>query len=740
MTVSYQYEVASSTSGGFTRLLLMWRGSLYKLIYRELLLFLVLFAILSTLYRNVFTATQKRDFEQIVVYCDTFISLIPLSFVLGFYVSYVAGRWWEQYMAIPWPDKVMHSVALYVTGNDEYGRVLRRSLMRYLNLSLILVLRSISSAVKRRFPTLDHVVDSGFMTALELELFQSVPSVEFNTYWIPCTWFINLLKEARHSQRLTDSQGLKIIMEEFNEFRSKCGLLWSYDWVSIPLVYTQVVTLATYSFFAIALVGRQYIEGAKKPFQMQVDIYLPLFTILQFFFFMGLLKVAEQLINPFGDDDEDFELNWLIDRHTKVSYLGVDTLMMRCPPLVKDIYFDTEDLTLPYTEASVPYKKKTYRGSVANMTVPEEKQTMFLPDISEELEETGATLPTPRASSVSLATHATDSPLNNRRQISESPPATPRLPRNLSETIIQFGEASIESEREHRTIADAVKKLASKSLYNVTPQAAKKSFFGTGKVTANLQPWPSATNIARYNAQNAGDMQLSAMPVPATETIDVNYTPQRKSSLKVKQCPHYNGGEQSVPVEQVRNAVQCGVQGIVNTAFSQERLSPSSYKKREENSTNCSWDSAHDENRLETCQKHSCVRRKNFCQHNTRSRPLLRTHNSPKYLVRRHKSMGSGKKKGVRWKSVVDDTGEPTNRRKTIGSVPTAQIIIAQTAASTPNLCALNENYNSCQRRNRDSDTSSADCSLECPSGDDNQAHKTQCKTSSDKIFHISEN
>lgn len=154
-------------------------------------------------------------FEKVVVYCDTFINLIPLSFVLGFYVAYVAGRWWQQYMAIPWPDKIMHSVALYVTGNDEYGRMIRRTLMRYMNLTLILVLRSISSAVKRRFPTHEHLVEAGFMTTIELEMYQSVPSVEFNTYWIPCTWFINLLKETRKGSRITDSHGLQVIMEVF---------------------------------------------------------------------------------------------------------------------------------------------------------------------------------------------------------------------------------------------------------------------------------------------------------------------------------------------------------------------------------------------------------------------------------------------------------------------------------------------------------------------------------------------
>ena len=33
---------------------------------------------------------------------------------------------------------------------------------------------------------------------------------------------------------------LGICLQEFNEYRSQCGMLWSYDWVSIPLVYTQV--------------------------------------------------------------------------------------------------------------------------------------------------------------------------------------------------------------------------------------------------------------------------------------------------------------------------------------------------------------------------------------------------------------------------------------------------------------------------------------------------------------------
>ncbi|RWS01540.1 bestrophin-4-like protein, partial [Dinothrombium tinctorium] len=306
-----------------------------------------------------------------------FVDSIPLSFILGFYVSFTATRWWNQYTAIPWPDKqvfiaiqIMNTIAMYVGGTDETSRILRRTLMRYLNLSFVLVLRSVSDPVKRRFPTYDHLVDAGFMTKHELELYLAVPSNEFNTFWVPCSWFVNLLREARHECRITDSPGLKLIMEEFNEFREKCGLIWSYDWVSIPLVYTQVVTIATYAFFIASIFGRQRLDPSNKAKSFFADykdhkeeLYIPIFTSLQLLLYMGLLKLGEQLINPFGDDDEDFELNWLIDRHMKVSLLGVDILNRKPPPLTKDIYFDKSEVKVPYTPGSL-HQKKNFRGSM----------------------------------------------------------------------------------------------------------------------------------------------------------------------------------------------------------------------------------------------------------------------------------------------------------------------------------------------------------------------------------------
>ncbi|XP_020370807.2 bestrophin-4 isoform X1 [Rhincodon typus] len=369
MTISYTLKVADARFAGFSKLLFRWKGSIYKLLYKEFIVFISLYSIFSVMYRYFLSHEQKILFENVATYCDKQTSLIPMSFVLGFYVTLIINRWWNQYTNIPLPDQLMCVVSSNVHGVDERGRMLRRTLIRYANLSAVLILRSISTRVRKRFPSLEHVVEAGFMTRDELKKFESLYS-DFNKYWIPCVWFTNLAAQARREGRIRDDVALRLLMDELNQHRAKCSLLFHYDWISIPLVYTQVVTIAVYSFFAFCLIGRQFLGRRPGYEEDNIDFYVPIFTLLQFFFYVGWLKVAEQIINPFGEDDDDFETNKLIDRNLQVSFLSVDDMYQNLPPIEKDKYWNESTAQPPYTIATAnETHKPSFLGSTFDMRV-----------------------------------------------------------------------------------------------------------------------------------------------------------------------------------------------------------------------------------------------------------------------------------------------------------------------------------------------------------------------------------
>ncbi|XP_017756395.1 PREDICTED: bestrophin-4 isoform X4 [Eufriesea mexicana] len=377
MTVTYTAEVATCRGlGCFLKLLLRWRASIYKLVWLDLALFLFIYYSLSSIYRLILDDEQKKIFEAIVAYCNEYSDLIPLSFVLGFYVSIVMTRWWNQYMVIPWPDSIAVFVSATIHGNDERGRLMRRTIVRYVCVCLTLVLAMVSPRVKKRFPTLEHFVETGLLLENELVIFQSLNDKfpKPSKHWLPIVWASSIVTRARKEGRIRDDFAVKTLIDELNKFRGLCGSLMHYDTISVPLVYTQVVTLAVYTYFLTSVMGRQWVQNSSTS---KIDLYFPVFTTLQFFFYMGWLKVAETLINPFGEDDDDFEVNWIIDRNLQVSYLIVDEMHHEHPELIRDQYWDEIFPTeLPYTAAAQAFREEHPQPSTAGILLSAAQQEL----------------------------------------------------------------------------------------------------------------------------------------------------------------------------------------------------------------------------------------------------------------------------------------------------------------------------------------------------------------------------
>lgn len=60
------------------------------------------------------------------------------------------------------------------------------------------------------------------------------------TSWLPIIWACSIVSRARKEGKIREDHGVKAILDEMNKFRGNCGTLLSYDWISVPLVYTQV--------------------------------------------------------------------------------------------------------------------------------------------------------------------------------------------------------------------------------------------------------------------------------------------------------------------------------------------------------------------------------------------------------------------------------------------------------------------------------------------------------------------
>uniref|UniRef100_A0A7E4UZX2 Bestrophin homolog n=1 Tax=Panagrellus redivivus TaxID=6233 RepID=A0A7E4UZX2_PANRE len=382
MTISYNLDVSSSSSWSFLRIIFRWRGSIWKSIFIELIVWTICFIIIACIYRYALPPQHQLKFALLAQYMDGRMEYIPLTFLLGFFVTIVVDRWKNIFANIGFVDTAAFYVSNYIQGDDENILTIKRNIVRYLCLTQVLVLRDISLTVRKRFPNIDAVVSAGFLQEHEKKLMDKVPD-DFAKYWMPINWIFSLVVKLRKEGHIAADVLLNAICTETRNFHFNLRTLCNYDWVPVPLAYPQVVFLAVRVYFVICLIGRQYIitEGATNK---TIDMFIPFMTQLQLVFYMGWLKVAEALLNPLGEDDDDYECNYIIDRNISIALSMTGLTKEDMPEQIRDT-FHSGDRPL-YSEETAKLPVHELVGSVARLVVDgeDEKVKMVPREVDEE--------------------------------------------------------------------------------------------------------------------------------------------------------------------------------------------------------------------------------------------------------------------------------------------------------------------------------------------------------------------
>ncbi|GMR48402.1 hypothetical protein PMAYCL1PPCAC_18597, partial [Pristionchus mayeri] len=372
MTVSYNLDVSRNSWFNAFKILFRWRGSIWRLVWKELFLWLFTYYVVMVFYRSewILTPDGQRVFERLSHHIHKRIEWIPLTWILAFFVNIVLQRWTRIIDNMGYIENSAITVSMTVRGAVESDIISRRAMVRYLCLSQVLVFRDISVKVRRRFPNMESIIQAGFLREDEREILEGVKlDQNMNKYWLPINWASSLAFRMRDTNNVKSEPALMQLLVEFKNFRTNLQTLCNYDWVPVPVAYPQVVYFAVTIYFVLALVGRQFIIGEEADNKAVLDIVFPFMTVLQFVFYVGWMKVAESLLNPMGEDDDHFECNSLIDKNIATALAIVDDTFDQVPPLKMD-KFKTEILDPLYPENAVPkgpHGGPQFTGSAAHL-------------------------------------------------------------------------------------------------------------------------------------------------------------------------------------------------------------------------------------------------------------------------------------------------------------------------------------------------------------------------------------
>ena len=97
MTVTYTARVANARFCGFSKLLLAWKGSIYKVLYKEFLAFFAMYTAISITYRWDRGDSLRKDWP--LTYSSVFHMIM-------WFINDCVSLWLFQIFSVWWPEEI----------------------------------------------------------------------------------------------------------------------------------------------------------------------------------------------------------------------------------------------------------------------------------------------------------------------------------------------------------------------------------------------------------------------------------------------------------------------------------------------------------------------------------------------------------------------------------------------------------------------------------------------------------
>ncbi|XP_046636054.1 bestrophin-6-like [Daphnia pulicaria] len=316
----------ASRFGESINIVFRWKRSLYKMIWRHSLVFLVVYFSLTALYNFGLGKDNKKHFEALSAYFARYTRSFNWMIMLGFFTNTALHRLFTLQMTTPGTAKTTTIFIMSLKQDLPEGPDIVDQYARWVVLAWILTFRSVCKPLRDKFPNLTAIQTSGILLEEEKRILQrgGYPTPR---PLIVIEWLLLLLKECVKEDRYINKSSHNKNVEAVMTFKKGCSNIIKFSTQNIPYAVIQAVIIVVYCFGVVTAMARN-LPKFDNEIVRHVIGYFPVMPYIQFFVFIAWLSVGRAAVNPFGNDDTDIDvrklceahmqdLNWLTELYTK---------------------------------------------------------------------------------------------------------------------------------------------------------------------------------------------------------------------------------------------------------------------------------------------------------------------------------------------------------------------------------------------------------------------------------------